>query len=53
MVIAYAFSKEKGHVEKLNIWGAKEMAQQLGAHAALAEDSGLLPSTHMAADKHL
>lgn len=32
------------------IVGAGEMAQWLGVFAALAEDSGLVPSTHMVAD---
>ena len=33
--------------------GAREMAQWLGAWTALPEDPGSIPSTHVAAEKHL
>ena len=34
-------------------WGGMRMSQQLGTQAALPEDLGFIPSTHMIANNHL
>jgi hypothetical protein len=47
-----ALGQRKGESDKE--WnGAREMAQHLGALAALSEDPGSVPSTHMVTQSHL
>lgn len=41
------------NTSKKSVLGTKEAAQQLSALAALAEDLGTAPSTHVAAHNHL
>lgn len=38
---------------KVTLRGTEETAQQLGALAVLAEEPGLMPSTHMVANKSI
>ena len=45
-------NKNKGAKQTTHL-GAREMAQQLGALAALSEVLGSIPSTHMVAHNHL